>query len=134
MRVYPGILIWQLQDDKTLSQDNPDSGVPYLVMDTTPNVRVIGVAAICTWTAQPSPLELHLTIDGQPITHKVTDPADGMFYRGVIDEGRSPTTQLLVNTVPEQAFLYECRSVKVEAEITGGTVSNLTARVKWATL
>jgi len=50
--------------DGTLTQANPISGTKYTVLSTTRRVRILNIAARVTWTVQPNPLEIHLTIDG----------------------------------------------------------------------
>ena len=124
----------QQQPDATLNQANPVSGTKYAVLDTqqAQKVRIIGISVQCTWTVQPTPLEIHVTIDGQTVTFTITDPASATDHFACNSLGNAETAQELSITQPDQAFLREGRSVKVEAEITGGTVSNLSARVKWA--
>lgn len=130
------LTVFQQQADATLSQANPVSGTKYTVLDTTTNVRIISIAVRCTWTVQPSPLEIHITIDGQTITHAGTNPvSDDWLFIDFTNAELNEATQLLDSSNAElkrRAFAYEGRSVKVEAEITGGTVSNLSARVKYA--
>ena len=119
------------QADAVLNQDNPDSGTKYTVLDTTKNVRIVAVMVACTWTVQPTPLEIHITIDGQPYTLTMDDPASGTCH---FFNYWALTTSIgvLGTSDPKMPFLLEGRSVKIEAEITGGTVSNLSARVKYA--
>jgi len=123
------------QDDATLTQA-PVSGTKYTVLDTTPNVRIISISVQCTWTVQPTPLEIHITIDGKTITHTFTNPVTATDYIAFIDPTKAATAQGLSATAALDLglppFLREGRSIKVEAEITGGTVSNLSARVKYA--
>ena len=121
------------QADTTLDQANPVSGTKYEVLPETKNVRIISIFIQCTWTVQPTPLEVHVTIDGQSIAHSQTDPVSDERYHAEVRAYNPPTAQALSLTNPaSRAFLYEGRSVKIEAEITGGTVSNLAARVKYA--
>jgi len=122
------------QADATLSQANPTSGTKYTVLDTTKNVRIRGISVKVTWTVQPTPLEIHITIDGQTRTHTFTNPVTATNY--ICDEyDYSDPTALpmdITARLTQRDMLIEGRSVKVEAEITGGTVSNLSARVKYA--
>ena len=126
--------VFKLQTDASLSQATPTSGTKYTVLDTVKNVRIIGIVASVTWTGQPTPLEIHVTIDGQAYTFTVTDPVSATKYYARLLSGNAITAQPLVTTDVEvtRAFLLEGRSVKVEAETTGGTVSNLSATVKYA--
>jgi len=125
----------QLQADATLSQASPTSGNKYEVLATTTNVRIIGIMASVTWTVQPTPLEIHVTIDGQSYTYAQPNPVSATKYYPYNFPGDAETAQLMGVWTAEfgmRAFLLDGRSVKVEAETTGGTVSNLSARVKYA--
>jgi len=121
------------QANATLNQAAPVSGTRYTILDTTKNARILKVSIHCTWTVQPTPLELHITIDGQALTFAQTNPVSTQRYRPIF----SPNN-VMVNcddggtdaTIP--AFFIEGRSVKIEAEITGGTVSNLSGTVRYA--
>jgi len=95
------------------------------------NVNLLAIGVAVTWTVQPTPLEVHITIDGQVYTASFTDPVSATYYRVFI-----PVSGIieLTNQTPTHsgAFsLFEGRSIKVEAETTGGTVSALNMRVKW---
>jgi len=125
------------QPDAVISQDDPVSAQYYTVLDTTPNVRIISMAATITWdTTQPTPLEVRITIDGNVITHAIANPVSGTRYRAMVEEGTSETLQTLTVTAytPNRAFLYEGRSIKVEARITWATTqpTPLFCRVKYA--
>lgn len=130
--VEPIKKLYEHQADATLSQANPVSGTKYTVLDTTKNVRIIAISVSCTWTVQPTPLEIHITIDGVSYTAALTDPVSSTGYevRWRADEAQPELSDTIVSH--QRAFLLEGRSVKVEAEITGGTVSNLGAIVKHA--
>lgn len=120
--------------DATLIQANPVSGTPYAVLATTNNVRIYGIMAYCEWTVQPTPLELHITIDGNTITHTQTDPVSGTGYLGTRNMDQVETNQGFVTdreTAQRPAFLWEGKSVSITAEVTGGTVQSLQARVKY---
>ena len=125
--------VFEHQPDAVLNQDNPESGTKYEVLATTKRCRIISIAVVCTWTGQPTPLEIHVTIDGQSITHVQDDPVSAQYYVAELKEHGDQTFQAMgVTSHLNRAFLYEGRTVKVEAEITGGTVSNISARVKYA--
>ena len=125
--------IFEHQADAVLSQANPVSGTKYTVLAATPNVRLIMVHAIVTWTVQPTPLEIHITADGQLLTFPFTNPVTATQYAPNSWAGNDPGGFLSVNALT-LAFILEGRSVKVEVETTGGTVSNIGARVKYAKL
>jgi len=121
------------QADATLSQDNPVSGTKYTVLDTTKNVRIIGIEIDCTWTVQPTPLEIHVTIDGIAMIFAQTNPVSATPYRALLNPAYAADNQFMTAaTNLDVPFLIEGRSVKVEVETTGGTVSNLSAKVKYA--
>lgn len=130
--VEPIKKLYEQQADAALNQASPVSGTKYEVLATAKNVRLIGISVQCTWTVQPTPLEIHVTIDGQTVTFTFTDPVTATNYFAKNASGSAETAQELSTTEPTVAFLREGKSVKVEAEITGGTVSNLSARVKHA--
>jgi len=124
----------QHQPDAVLDQANPVSGTKYLVLETT-NARIISIAVWCTWTGQPTPLECHIIIDGVSIPVSQTDPVSATIY--TVDNSYAAGANFSFNTAlyhPSRAFLIEGRTIKIEAEITGGTVSKLEARVKFARL
>ncbi|NVM23119.1 MAG: hypothetical protein HWN68_15215 [Desulfobacterales bacterium] len=124
--------VFKHQADATLDQTDPVSGTKYEVLATTKNVRIILIEAQCTWTVQPTPLEIHVTIDGQPLVFSKADPVSEDYYYATPYAPVAGGSLNVVAEVRHRAFLLEGRSVKVEAEITGGTVSNLSARVKYA--
>jgi len=130
----------QQQTDAFLSQANPTSGTKYTVLDTTLNARITSIRCKVTWTVQPTPLEIHVTIDGKAERFFVTDPVSAQFYIASVAPDGSETNQSLIITFTTSGItspflipIYlEGRSIKIEAETTGGTVSNLSVRVKYA--
>ena len=121
------------QPDAVLDQENPVSEQKYTVLDTTKNVRIIGTTAKCTWTVQPTPLKLYITIDGRTETFNQVDPVSLTAYKAMLNPRSESNAFTTVSTDQvAKAFLIEGRSVKVEVSVTNGTVSNLSARVKWA--
>jgi len=119
------------QADATLTQA-PVSGIKYVVLDTK-NARIISIGVKCVWTVQPTPLEIHITIDGVAIIASKIDPVTNTEY--LVNDSHPLLATLFLESPGSGRilpFLIEGRSVKIEAEITGGTVSNLTARVKYA--
>ena len=128
------------QPDATIDVTDPVSGTKYewesppgTPLGTQKKVRLIDVILKVMWTVQPTPLEVHITIDGRSLIYVIGDPASDTYYSldymGAGAEGGALSTTIRTST---RAFTLEGRSVKVEAEITGGTVSLLRARVKWA--
>lgn len=130
---------WQQQPDAVLSEVNPVSGTPYGVgalAAAVEDVRIISAVATVTWTVQPTPLEIHIAIDGVNITHFVDNPISTQYYDAKLSGGTSEATQPLdaASLGQYRAFLYGGQSIAVTAETTGGTVSNLSCRIKWARL
>ena len=134
--------VFKHQPDATIDQDNPVSGQKYEWKDkdgnplgTQKNVRLVGVAVRCTWTEQPTSIEAHITINDVPHKYYFNDPVSDQWYCTRAHYLPNAETNQLLETIPQLYYtlaLFESRNVKVEAEITGGTVSNLSARVKWA--
>lgn len=121
-----------IQADAVINQANPVSGTKYLLLDTTKNVRVNSLFAKVTWTVQPTPLELHLLIDGQVILISQANPATATnYYPYWIPDASGMAFTITIADMGRKAFYFECKSLKVEAETTGGTVSNLSARLKY---
>ena len=121
--------------DATISQANPVSGTPYVVLATTGNARIISISVQSTWTVQPTDLEVHITIDGQNFSFWVANPITAQPYEAVLREVVSLNQSLIAwsTNTASRAFLLEGRSILIRAETTGGTVTNLSCRVKYAT-
>ena len=123
------------QGDVVLNQANPTSGLPYAVLPESLYVRIYSIASAVTWTVQPTPLQVHLDLDGVDITHGQGNPATGTYYGSYVTEDAAEGGQQMgaANAyTPRRAFLYEGKRCTIHAETTGGTVQNLDARVKWA--
>lgn len=127
--------VWQLQEDAVLNQADPVSGTKYgvgVLGTAQKNVRLIYICVKCVWTVQPDPLELHLTINGRSITMGRSAPDTDVWYYPTFSNSQEFVLNATDPAISRAFFLDKSRSVKIEAEITGGTVSNLSARVKWA--
>jgi hypothetical protein len=124
---------WQRQPDAYLSLPNPVSGALNPVLAPTEDVRIISITANLNWTVQPSPLEVHVTIDGQDITHLINNPVTSVWYFARITESNDEANQELHATAIGyyRAFLYEGQNITITAETTGGTVQRIYCRVKW---
>jgi len=121
------------QADATKSQDNPASGQKYTLLDTTTFCRIIDFMVRVAWTVQPTPAEIHVTIDGQSLTFTKGDPVNGTLYFFKYWGGEVAGGFLGAdNEVLGKAFILEGKSVKIEIETTGGTTSNITGRAKYA--
>lgn len=123
------------QTDATLSQANPISGTKYEVLATTKYVRIIAIAASVTWTLQPSPLQIWITVDGVSIgSIQMNNPVSTTkYYANIGAEDSEATLEIYASArAIYKAFILEGRSVKIEAETTGGTVQSLDVRVKYA--
>jgi len=68
------------EEDAYLSQNNPVSGTPYAVLAATAKVRILTIYVIITWTVQPNPLEVRITIDGRTVLHTQANPASATPY------------------------------------------------------
>lgn len=125
--------VFEKQADATLNQANPVSGTKYTILNTVRNVRIYSVAVKVTWTVQPTPLEIHFTVDGQTWLTSIANPVSGTAYqptKGTAAYTFTADFQMVTATI-SSAYLTEGRSVKIEAETTGGTVQNLSGRVKY---
>lgn len=136
MVTYHGVDIFRHQPDAVLTQANPNTGVKYTVLDTIRDVRIISAIANVEWTVQPTPLELHFTIDGQAVAHIKDAPVTATDYfvdtqGGMVLAGNQHGMQAFTAN-RDTPFVFEGRSIKIEAETTGGTTQSLDARVKYA--
>lgn len=120
------------QDDVALNQANPISGTQYAVLPLSTYVRLITGYIAVTWTVQPSPLEMHVTMN---VVHTFAfiDPVSATpYFPAWAPAGAEPAQALVVGTAWDyRAFFAEHKTMSITAETTGGTVSNLTARIKW---
>lgn len=138
------VQVFQMQADALVDMSGgtpPSSGTKYEwstdgavanALGTLKNVRLISLAAKVVWSVQPNPLEIHVTIDGQEITFTVANPVSTTWYFAVLNGALATGGLGTTDYAPQRAFLMEGRSVKVEAETTGGTVTDLNARIKYA--
>lgn len=128
------------QLDLTVNETPPTLGLPYVLLPATAKVRIISLFAQCTWTVQPSPLEIRLTVDGQTLLFSVSNPVTATPYVAYIDAVQADNASFLIayGQVDEyragRGFLLEGQNVYAEVEISGGTVQNLLARIKYALL
>jgi hypothetical protein len=132
---------YQQQADATLSQDNPVANTLYTVLNTTNNVEIESITVQVTWTVQPDPLEIVITVDGRTRNFSFANPATAIDYtliQSVASAAAAETAQVLATTLSATVLLHQPikgRSIKVEArtgKTTAGTTSNLSARVKYA--
>jgi len=101
-------------------------------LGTQKNVRLIALAIKCVWTVQPDPLEIHFTIDGVTFLMSKSNPVSDTWYYPTLTGAAADLAADTTDYALRRAFLLGGREVKVEAEVTGGTVSALYLRVKWA--
>ena len=121
------------QPDAVLNQNAPVSGQKYTVLDTTVNAVIHGIIVKVTWTVQPTPLEVFVTIDGQNIRHFEVNPISAQNYFAVPSPTQDETHQGLNTSFgATEMDIYKGRSIKIEVAITGGTVSNISSRVKYS--
>jgi len=127
--------VWEHQTPAEIDQAAPVSGDKYVILDTTRNVRIYGISVLVIWTVQPSPLQIHITVDGVAIAFNQTDPMSAARHFAL--NSLAPGGGALSNAAADakrQSFLLDGHSIKVEAETTGGTVQNLLAFVDYAIL
>ena len=122
------------QPQAFLAQSNPVSGFRYEVLPLTKNVRVVHMAAQASWTVQPSPLELFMTVDGEIFRFFRNNPGNNTWYFPIYQAFASHENGILTTTGPynERAFLIEGSEVEISLELTGGTATNIRSRVTWA--
>lgn len=120
------------QADVLINQANPVSGTIYYFQVALPNVRVISIECNVTWTVQPTPLEAHIIIDGQTLSFDEVNPVSGTAYEATLTANEAGGDLETVQVRQHRPFLVEGRDVRVGLEITGGTVQNLSGRLKWA--
>lgn len=126
------------QDDAVISQASPGDGDIYDVLGTAAApeelVRIISVAIRCTWTGQPDPLETHITLDGNSYNPGVTNPVNNKVYYNRNMGFLSDVWNYDDGHVwyAYKSFAAEAREAYIGAEVSGGTVSALDCRVKWA--
>jgi len=115
-----------------LSQNNPVSGTKYTLIDTTKNCALLGVMAKVTWTVQPDPLEVHATVDGQTLKWEKANPVSTTPYCArSLDLQVDLNAMGLSTSTSSIGIMFFARSLKIELETTGGTVSNLSGKAKY---
>ena len=139
MRLWSPRKYWQRQADAVLTQASPVSGTKYPLLNTSSIVKIIAVFAKVTWTVQPDPIEIHITVNGVLYTYAFTNPVSTQHYRPYW----SFRTALLNKLVAADdagsdasfgalPFIDENVGCVIEVETTGGTVSSLDAILKYA--
>ena len=125
----------------TINQVNPASGTGYPVLAIQETgVRIIGIMGQCTWTVQPSPLEIQVSMGATTIIYNQTDPVTLNAYACVnssmMDVDAQQMIDIVANVDPAnaRAFLVDGVNVGIMAEITGGTVQNLGCSVLYQLL
>jgi len=125
------------QADTVLTQANPVSGTKYTVLDTTKNVRIIAMMIKITWaTTQPTILRIYVTIDGCTEIFGIANPVSGTNYQAVFSNWYLIAGDQTLQTadIVDRSFLFEGRSVKIEAYVEWATTqpTPLECRVKYA--
>jgi len=126
--------IFAIQPPIFLNQANPVSATRYLVLDTTPDVEIIGASVVVSWTTQPTFVFVYFTVDGVEFTFRYQDPAAGtLYYASRWDLAVPQTVQVLeLNQARQRNFLFRGHNVKVEAAVMGGVSTSLGCRLWWA--
>ena len=132
--------VWTQQADAVISVA-PAANTLYPILAATPNVQVKSVSASVTWTVQPDPLEIVIVVDGITWTYSFANPVSTTNYilaESVVSLAADQASQILAATLSATTTfhrVFEGRNVAIYArtgKTTAGTVSNLTARVKYA--
>lgn len=129
-----GFAVYKQQADAVIAAVPPALGTPIPFTMIPYNVRLIGATIECTWTVQPDPLEIHVVVDGVTFTFKKNNPVSATRY-GLTHmdlEYQESSQSLYAGLTTVQAFVLEGRHVAIGCEVTGGTVSRLDARLRWA--
>ena len=115
-RYFPSRKVFKHQADATIDQANPVSGTWYTVLDTTKNVRLIGISCRTgkTTPGTVSNLNIQVTIDGQVLPAGAVDPTANTVYN--ITNPSAPDLRLTTSD-RSSSFLLEGRSVKVEVKV-----------------
>lgn len=124
--VYPV----QQQADATLSQAAPAQNTWYTILDTTTNVRLLGVRFAVADTNET--LEVRFTADGQTLSSNALAATAGTMYYVTRVTSTNPL-YLSTGDTTSMAFLYEARSLKVEIrKTTAAGNGTITARAAYA--
>lgn len=132
---------YERQADATLSQASPTADTLYTLLDTTIHAKIISIVASVTWSGQPTPLEVIVTIDGQTINYSFTNPVSATNYiptESVASMALAESAQVLATTLSATVLMlrqFTGRSIKIQlrtGHTTAGTVSNLSGRCKYA--
>jgi len=126
------------QPTTVLDQNNPADGIWYTVLEEK-NARIYSLSAKCTWSVQPLSMEVRVTVDGATHIFSKANPTSDTWAYPLLAAQDADDSHPLVEAayysfVAYRAFWLEGRNVKVEARVTGGTVSNLFMRIhpaKW---
>jgi hypothetical protein len=131
----PDARFYVQQVDVILNQAAPGTGVIYALLPLTTFVRLISVAAVTTWTVQPTPLQIHSQVDGIGIDGDRANPVSAAYYLAIWDPPGANYFMATYGTIDEyefgRGFMLECKTLELSAEVTGGTVSNLSSRAKY---
>ena len=124
--------VFKQQPDGWLIKAEPDDNTLYPVLEAKKNVRIIGAVVKCIWSVEPIAVELVMIVDGKTYVFIKNSPATDTWYGAIeIDVSDALDTQMDITVMTKQAFLVEGRLVMVDMRVLGGTVSNLSGRVKW---
>lgn len=131
--LYPDSLIFEDQPHAIISQDNPENGKLYIILNTTKNVRIKSIFARIIWTVQPLWLQVVVTKSKTATVYNIDSPDSNIPYFACVAADEL-TEELLVTTDDSgsRAFLTEDRSIKVGIRCSGGTVTNISSIVKWS--
>lgn len=124
----------------TLTQANPVANTLYTCLATAGNIRVKEITANVTWTVQPNPIDIVVTVDGNACMWSFTNPVSTTAYFATTINLALALNAQGASTTPSMAtkpFIFEGRSVLVQmrtGRITAGTTSELSGRVLYEQL
>lgn len=123
--------------DETTATVPPTANTLYTILAEKKNVRLISITSYVTWTVQPDPLDIVVTIDGNTWQGSQANPVSTTPYGAYLVWNWANAIGLTATTTSASMspFLLEGRLVKVEARTgrtTAGTVSRMDSVVKYA--
>lgn len=127
----PAVYAWKSQADAAYSGAPTSGDKTEVLAATTKPCRILRIFANVTWTVQPTPLEIYMTVDGVEWKFTKANPVSTTFYEPYIHTGaRDNGIMTDAGTYSRSlAFFKEGHSIGVKVEITGGTYSNVKCRV-----
>lgn len=126
------IRFYEYQAPITLNQANPISGTQYALLPTTTYVMLLVTSGVVTWTVQPSPLEMHMNLDGQTPSPARTNPVSTTVYHLKHFSMHTNGLSIFLDaTNLDSPLNMAAKSMGINLETTGGTVQNLSGQISY---